>query len=128
VESWNYPADFVVIQPKTKLGGHRLILGRPWLATVDAFISYRLGSRTISNGYETKHLTLYPYATPLSNNDNSVWVDFDDQLTQPILTIEQALSHKDATEDEVINTFICETLENYDSRNSQPTSCTIGVR
>ena len=108
VESWNYPADFVVLQPKTKLGGHPLILGRPWLATTDAFISCRSGSMTISNGYENKKLTLYPHATPLINNDNSVWVDFDDQLTQPILTIGQALSLKDATEDEVINNFICE--------------------
>jgi hypothetical protein len=108
VESWNYPADFVVLQPKTKLGGHPLILGRPWLATADAFISCRSGSMTISNGYETKQLTLYPHATPLINNDNSAWVDFDDQLTQPILTIRQALSLKDATEDEVINNFICE--------------------
>ena len=63
---------------------------------------------TISNGYETKQLTLYSHATPLINNDNLVWVDFDDQLTQPILTIGQALSLKDATEDEVINNFICE--------------------
>jgi hypothetical protein len=108
VESWNYPADFVVLQPKTKLGGHPLILGRPWLATTDAFISCRSGSMTISNGYETKQLTLYPHATPLINNDNSLWVDFDDQTTQPILTIGQALSLKDATEDEVINNFICE--------------------
>ena len=58
VESWNYPADFVVLQPKTKLGGHPLILGRPWLATIDAFISCRSSSMTISNGYETKQLTL----------------------------------------------------------------------
>jgi hypothetical protein len=29
VESWNYPVDFTVLQPKTKLGGHPLILGRP---------------------------------------------------------------------------------------------------
>jgi hypothetical protein len=36
VKSWNYPADFVVLQPKTKWGGHPLILGRPWLATTDA--------------------------------------------------------------------------------------------
>eukprot|EP00253_Pinus_taeda_P022524 PITA_22524 len=54
VESWNYPADFVVLQTKTKLGGHPLILGRPWLATADAFISCRSGSMTISNGCETK--------------------------------------------------------------------------
>jgi hypothetical protein len=54
VESWNYPADFVVLQPKTKLGGHPLILGRPWLATADAFIRCRSGSMTISNSYETE--------------------------------------------------------------------------
>ena len=68
VESKNYPADFVVLQTKTKLGGHPLILGRPWLATVDAFISCRSSSMTISNGYETKQLTLYPHATPMINN------------------------------------------------------------
>jgi hypothetical protein len=85
VESWNYPVDFTVLQPKTKLGGHPLILGRPWLATSDAFISCRSGSMTISNGYEMKQLTLYPHATPLANNDNSVWVDFEDQPTQPLL-------------------------------------------
>jgi hypothetical protein len=72
VESWNYPVDFTVLQPKTKLGGHPLILGRSWLATADAFISCRSGSMTISNGYETKQLTLYPHATPLPNNDNPV--------------------------------------------------------
>jgi hypothetical protein len=98
----------VVLQPKTKLGGHPLILGRPWLAIADAFIGYSSGSMTISNGYETKQLTLYPHATPLINNDNSLWVDVDDQTTQPILTIGQALSLKDATEDEVINNFIRE--------------------
>jgi hypothetical protein len=108
VESWNYPVDFTVLQLKTKLGGHPLILGRPWLATTDAFISCRSGSMTISNGYETKHLTLYPHATPLPNNDNSVWVNFEDQPTQPLLTIGQALSLKDSTEDELINNFICE--------------------
>jgi hypothetical protein len=74
----------VVLQPKTKLGGHPLIFGRPWLAREDAFICCRSGSMTISNGYETKQLTLYPHATPLINNDNFVWVDFDDQLTKPI--------------------------------------------
>jgi hypothetical protein len=98
----------VVLQPKTNLGGHPLILGRPWLATADAFISCISGSMIISNGYETKQLTLYPHATPLINNDNSLWVDFDDQTTQPILTIGQGLSLKDVTEDEVINNFICE--------------------
>eukprot|EP00253_Pinus_taeda_P005984 PITA_05984 len=108
VESWNYPADFVVLQTKTMLGGHPLILGRAWLATADAFISCRSGSMTISNGQETKQLTLYPHATPMINNDNSIWVDYEDEETQPILTLGQALTLKDSTEDELISNFISE--------------------
>eukprot|EP00253_Pinus_taeda_P024635 PITA_24635 len=108
VESWNYLADFVVLQTKTKFGGHPLILGRPWLATTDAFINCRSGSMAISNGQETKQLTLYPHATPMINNDNSIWVDYEDEETQPILTVGQALTLKDSTEDELINNFISE--------------------
>jgi hypothetical protein len=137
----------VVLQPKTKFGGHPLILGRPWLDTADAFISCRSGSMTISNGYETKQLTPYPHATPFINNDNSLWVDYDDQTTQPILTIRQTLSLKDATEDEVINNFICEpsfvtpethnqlaallesdTQENLNSEDLPQTSATISSK
>ena len=77
---------------------------------------------TISNGYETKQLTLYPHATPLINNDNSLWVDYDDQTTQPILTIGQALSLKDATEDEVINNFICDPSSMTPENHNQLTS------
>ena len=40
VDSWEYPAEFLVLQPKSQLGGHPLILGRPLLATGDACISY----------------------------------------------------------------------------------------
>eukprot|EP00253_Pinus_taeda_P010977 PITA_10977 len=109
VESWNYPTYFVVLQTKTKLGGHQLILGRPWLATTDAFISFRSGSMTISNGCETKQLTLYPHATPMINNDKSVWLDCEDDETQPILTVGQALNFKDTIEDELISNFISET-------------------
>ena len=72
---------------------------------------------TISNGCETKQLTLYPHATPMINNDDSVWLDYNDNATQPILTIEQALTFKYTTEDEVISNFISEpfsvTSETY---------------
>jgi hypothetical protein len=69
------------------------------------------------------------------------------QTTQPILTIGQALSLKDATEDEVINNFICEpssvtpethnqiaallesdTQENLNSENPPQTSATISSK
>ena len=29
VDSWEYPTDFLVLQPKLQVGGHPLILGRP---------------------------------------------------------------------------------------------------
>lgn len=54
------------------------------------------------------HLTLYPHATPMINNDNYVWLDYEDDETQPILTVEQALTFKDSTEDELISNFISE--------------------
>ena len=57
--SWEYPVDFMVLTPKNNLGGHPLILGRPWLATTDAFIGYRLGDMFISDGNSTTKFTLY---------------------------------------------------------------------
>ena len=38
---WEYLVDFMVLTPKNNLGGHPLVLGRPWLATADAFIGSR---------------------------------------------------------------------------------------
>ena len=63
---------------------------------------------TISNGQETKQLTLYPHATPMINNDDFVWLDYEDNDTQPIFTIRQSLTLKDTMEDEVISNFIFE--------------------
>jgi hypothetical protein len=103
VDSWEYPADFVILQPKTRLGGHPLILGRPWLATIDAFIGCRSGSMTISDGYDIKKLTLYPHATPSAEPENSLWMDTEDESALPVLTIGKPLSFKDEIEDELIN-------------------------
>jgi len=54
VDSWEYPVDFKILQPKTSLGGHPLILCGPWLVTVNTYISCRLGNMTISHGTSTK--------------------------------------------------------------------------
>ena len=60
VDSWEYPVDFMILTPKNNLGGHPLILGRPWLATIDAFISCRYGDMYIYDGKSTNKFTLYP--------------------------------------------------------------------
>ena len=41
LDTWEYPIDFMVLQPKSNLGGDPLILGRPWLETAEAFIGCR---------------------------------------------------------------------------------------
>ena len=73
-DSWEYPVDFLVLQPKSNLGGHPIILGRPWLATADAFIGCRSGNMIISRGTERKQLTLYPSAQSPAVTHN-LWLD-----------------------------------------------------
>ena len=63
VDSWEYPADFLIINPKNRLDVHLLILGRPWLATVNAYIGCRQGNMTITRGNYVKK-ALYPPAQP----------------------------------------------------------------
>ena len=106
---WEYPAYFLVLQPKSQLGGHPLILGRPWLTTIDACINYRLGSMTISDGTETKIITLYPPNQPSLETETPVWMDLEEEEgVQSLLTIGKALTFKDETEDNVISSFMSE--------------------
>jgi hypothetical protein len=64
VDSWEYPTNFLVINPRSRLDGHPLLLGRPWLTTTDAYIGCRTGNMTIARGNATKNLILYPPAKP----------------------------------------------------------------
>jgi hypothetical protein len=62
---------------------------------------------TISNGYDTKKLTLYPHATPSVEPENSLWIEIEDESALPVvLTIGKSLSFKDKIEGEIINSFI----------------------
>jgi hypothetical protein len=63
---------------------------------------------TISDGYDTKKITLYPHATPSAEPKNSLWMDTEDGSDMPVITIGKALSFKDEMEDELINYFICD--------------------
>lgn len=70
LDSWEYLVNFMVLTPKTNLGGHLLILRRSWLATFDEFISCRCGDMTISYGNATKKFTLYPPAKTITELEN----------------------------------------------------------
>ena len=86
-----------------------MILGRPWIATVDACISCRSRSMIKSYGTEIKNLTLYPLAQSSLEAETSLWMEpKEDEGIQPLLTIWKALTFKDETEDDAINHFINE--------------------
>jgi len=111
VDSWEYPTNFLIINPKTRLDGHPLILGRPWLAIADAYIGCRQGNMTITRGPIIKNLALYPPAQPsvtmIKTNRHHVSY-LTDNIRSP-LTIQEALDFKDQTEDDAINNFISQT-------------------
>lgn len=60
LDSWEYHVDLYVLQPKTNFGGKYFILGRPWLATNDAYIGCRSRNMTIAHGDKNKHINIYP--------------------------------------------------------------------
>jgi hypothetical protein len=95
IDSWEYPTDFLVLQPKSQSNGYPLILGRPWLATTDAYIGCRAGNMTITDGLSQKKIVLYPPAQPLITKNIPMWVEEEEDLTQtnsyPIYTIHTSL-------------------------------------
>jgi hypothetical protein len=62
--SWEYHVDFLVIHSKSSKPWHPIVLGRPWFATTDAFISCRSGEMTISNETHSYKIVLFPPAQP----------------------------------------------------------------
>ena len=52
--------DFMVMKIKSMDEGHHIILGRSWLANVNAFIGYKFGSMFISHGGDVKLYYLIP--------------------------------------------------------------------
>jgi len=111
VDSWEYPTDFLIINPKTRLDGHPLNLGRPWLAIADTYIGCRQGNMTITRGPDIKNLILYPPAQPslsmMKTNQRSA--SYLTNNIRPPLTVQEVLDFKDQTEDDAINKFINRT-------------------
>ena len=59
IDSSEYSTDLLVIQPNTKFNGYVLILGIPWLSTIDDYISCKATNMTMKNGKFSKQLVLY---------------------------------------------------------------------
>ena len=63
VDSWKYRVNLYILHTQSLSAGHPLILGRPWLVTIDDYIGCRYGYMVISNREVTKNIILYPTRT-----------------------------------------------------------------
>jgi len=121
LDSWEYPVDFLVLQPKSNLGGLPIILGRPWLATADAFIGCRSGNMIISRGTERKQLTLYPSAQSPAVAHN-LWLDDkynDKEEVQSIFSIDQIYDFQEQNNNDLVELFLSQPDISENLRNDQ---------
>jgi len=112
IASWEYPTNFIVLQTNSKLNVYPRILGRPWLVTINAYFSFRVGNMTITNGKSQKKLVLYPPSKPLIEEEILMWVGQEEEeetfqtKIHTLLTIETILAMKNIDEDTFISKFI----------------------
>jgi len=121
LDSWEYPVDFLVLQPKSNLGGHPIILGRPWLTTADAFIGCRSGNMIISRGTKRKQLTLYPSAQSPAVAHN-LWLDDkynDKEEVQSVFSINQIYYFQEHNNDDLVELFLSQPDISENLRNDQ---------
>ncbi len=64
MDSLDFPSNFIMLSPRGMVGGYLLILGRTWLATINACIACQSRKMIISDGAKTKKLTLHSLAQP----------------------------------------------------------------
>ena len=96
----------MIINPRNWLDGHPLILGRPWLAIANSYISCRTGSMTIERGSNVNNLALYPPSQPsltIIKTRKQPVTYLIENIRSP-LTVADALEFKNQTEDDIINT------------------------
>ena len=94
IDSWKYPTDFLVLQPKIMFNGYPLILGRPWLETAHGYISCRARNTTLKNGHFSKQLALYPPTQPSMEHDLPLWVEEaeeDEVYSSSIYTVDATI-------------------------------------
>jgi hypothetical protein len=87
-----------------------VVLGHPWLATTDAFISCRSSEMTISNGTHSQKLVLFPPAQP--TQEISVWLENpygEEDCIKPLLKLEQVRGMQEQSNEQVLSFFLANT-------------------
>ena len=86
------------------------MLGRPWLATVDAFICCRSWEMTISNGTHSQKLILFPPSQPTTKFPLWLYNPYgEENCAQLFLTLEQAKGVQEQNEEHILILFLANT-------------------
>jgi hypothetical protein len=112
--SWEYPVDFMIIHSKDPTKGHPIILGRPWLATANAFIGCPGGDMFISNGISSQKLTLFPPARPVT--EELCWLKcpyYENDDEESLFYVDEFHALQESTEDDILNQFLS-VIENVE--------------
>jgi hypothetical protein len=109
--SWEYPVDFLVIYSKSSSKpGHSVVIGHPWLATTNAFISCWYGEMTISNGTHSQKLVLFPPAQ--LTQEIPIWLENpygEEDCIRSMLTLEQVKGMQEQSDEQVLSLFLVDT-------------------
>lgn len=109
IDCWEYPANFLVLQPNTKFNGYPIILGVPWLATIDAYILCRVRNMTIESGHLSKRMVLYPPPQTSMEHDLPLWlkeVEEDVVYSSLISTLDTTIGGAQHDEDDLIEKIL----------------------
>ena len=85
IGSFVYPADFIVLDTCPNIGVSDqapIILGRPFLATIDSVIKVRNGNMSITFGNMTLDLNTYNVASQLGDDEEIHEVNFINSLIE----------------------------------------------
>ena len=75
---------------------------------------------TISHGNSTKSITLYPHEKPSLEFEKHFWFEHsDEEVTQPLLTLEQDATFKENIEYDYIYTTLTNTHDEHISPHHQ---------
>lgn len=95
--------------------GYPLILGQPWLVTIDAYIGCCSGEMYTSHGDSRRKVTLYPPTRSIQEFRDTLCLDYNsDEETQRISLIHQnAESSKEGEIQDFLNNL--DTMLNFES-------------
>lgn len=99
LDSWNYLMDFLLLKIISQPFRYLVILDKPRLATIVAYINYRSGDMIISNGQNTKTFSLYPPVQPTLDYLNQIWIDEPDRDAHETFATLATITIKDHVEE-----------------------------